>query len=218
MLALRAVVALAVLAPAAHARADEPNTGDCERPTGELSTWLRLGGGGVVPRGERAEGVVDAGLGYDFTLPASPDGDVRVGIWGGIDAPDFISLSPGGGLELFIAAVPSELDLFLYEGEGVLSIRAGAGYAFRGARQGEDGPFATATIAYGYRAPWNLWDRWRCASVEQGERRAPQRYMIGARFYVTGSVSFDRSERVWSLAGGIEFEPVGALRYLLGLS
>jgi len=208
--------ALLALSVASGARADASNAGDCERPWSEISTWLSIGGGARVGPDRRVTGIGTGGFGYDWTFPIAADGDFRAGLWAGIDSPAYHALAPAGGAELVFAAVPSELDLFSYDSEGVLSLRAGAGVGIPGGSQDLDGPFVTGTIAWGYRAPWDRWDRWRCGSLEEsGERRAAQRYMIGVRFFVTATVGV--RDNGWSATGGIEFEPVGAFRYFLGI-
>ena len=85
--------------------------------------------------------------------------------------------------------------MFFYNGQGILIARAGAGPHV-----------VTAALAYGYRAPWRLWGPWPGAS----------RYMIGVRLVANAARSLD-DPHDWSVSAGIEFEPIGSIRYLLGI-
>jgi hypothetical protein len=105
------------------------------------------------------------------------------------------SSGPVLGGELIFDGLPHRLDLFQYDGEGTLAIRAGGNLHH-----------VTAAIAYGYLAPWNLWGPWD----------GPTRYMIGVRLVASATRSLD-DPHDWSVTGGLEFEPVGSLRYLLGI-
>lgn len=49
-----------------------------------------------------------------------------------------------------------------------------------------------------------------------GRRKGASRYMIGVRFVFTAARAVD-NPRDWSLGLGLEVEPIGALRYLLGI-
>ena len=183
---------------------DEPTDWHNDRATFEWSTWIRLGYGVVretsyqVARSDAAtppsptrvedqRQYLDAGLGADVTFPI-PTSRVRMGPW--------IELRPHGtfvGAELNIAGKP--LDMFFYEGERVLSIRGGASLSD-----------VTAAVAYGYRCPWKLW----------GPYNRSTRYMIGVR--VVGTYTQAQSNpHDWNATVGLEFEPVGSLRYLLGI-
>lgn len=99
------------------------------------------------------------------------------------------------GGEIVLEGVPKRLDLFQYDGEGILSIRAGG-----------NAHVVTGALAYGYLAPWRLWGPWNGAT----------KYMIGVRLVASVTRSVD-DPRDWTATGGLEFEPVGALRYLLGI-
>ncbi len=170
------------------------------RATVEWSTWLRAGYGvhherpellarGIVaPQMERTTGFEGA-LGADVTY-AFPTSRIRIGGWA-----ELRGLTPVGGAELLIAAAPRNLDMFFYSGEGVLAVRAGAGR-----------DQITAAVAWGYRCPWTMFDP------------APRdaRYMIGARLVATATQS-TRDADDWSMTLGLEVEPIGALRYLLGV-
>lgn len=171
------------------------------RPAIEWSTWLRVGYGVgpeepevrarvVVPEAE-SDGVSgwEVAGGVDATIGVGRGGDVRVGPWAEVRT----SSDAVVGGELMIGG--KKLDMFWYEGERVWVLRAGGN---RGVR--------TAALSYGYRAPWRLWGPWR----------GKTRYMIGVR--VVASVTQDRDQRDrWSATFGLETEPVGALRYLLGI-
>ncbi|MBL9018376.1 MAG: hypothetical protein JNL83_29590 [Myxococcales bacterium] len=166
----------------------------------EWSTWVRLAYGWAEPRA--------AAVAARTTEPttAPDDGASRWDAGVGIEA----SLVVGrhsrlgawaelrgtqgfGGAELVLTGAPASLDMFLYKGEGVLALRGGIGPDDQ----------ITGAIAYGYRCPWNLF-----GSASRGTR-----YEIGARVVLT----MTRSPEEWSSTLGIEFEPVGALRYLLGI-
>ena len=94
-----------------------------------------------------------------------------------------------------VTQAPPDIDMFLYDGEGVLMLRAGVARTR-----------AEAAVAYGYRCPWKLW----------GPYSRTTRYEIGARLVLTATRSYT-DPRDWSATLGIEVEPVGALRYLLGI-
>lgn len=192
----------------------------CERPVSEWAAWIRLGGGALLRLDrDAAEGLFDFGIGFDGTVGLDEPGDVRLGAWAEARTRTFGSLSPRGGLELFFGALPGRLHLFQYDGEGVLSIRAGAGYSFVGVEGGleREGVVVTGTLAYGYRAPWNLWHPYGECDRDESPCRAPARYMIPVRLYVAaeGGITGDR---FWQITAGLEFEPIGSFRYILGLA
>lgn len=164
----------------------------------EWSTWIRLAYGmasepldnGALARtttpaaSHAVAGAWDIGLGAEVTVPL-PTKHWRVGPW--------IELRPTGvftGGELSIAGAP--LDMFMYEGERVYALRLGASTTD-----------VTASLVFGYRCPWKLWGPYDHAS----------RYMIGARLVATATRAVDDPQD-WSASFGIEFEPVGALRYV----
>lgn len=166
----------------------------------EWSTWVRLGVGvesepsdlvvlstTTGPRATRSVAWA-TGLGAEVSLPLGSR--LRAGLWG-----ELAGLDPMGGVELLVTRTPRELDLFWYEGEGVWMFRAGGGRTH-----------ATAAIARGYRAPWRLW----------GPYDRTSRYEIGVRIVAVASRAYD-DPKDWSATLGIEFEPVGALRYVLGI-
>ncbi|MEZ4402542.1 MAG: hypothetical protein R3B06_21140 [Kofleriaceae bacterium] len=166
----------------------------------EWSTWLRVAYGGqsdaavaqarLVSVDRTGPSAWEAAGGADVTLPIGRRGDVRIGPW--------LELRNSGtfiGGELMLAAAPRKLDLFFYEGEGVLI-----------ARVGTDGERRTAALAYGYRAPWDL----------MHPTHGSSRYMIGVRVVATATQAIDDPAQ-WSATLGLETEPVGALRYLLGI-
>ena len=174
-----------------------------ERPTVEWSTWIRAAYGlvdhgdpdaqalGVVmPSGEPERGWEAAG-GVEASLPIAKGGDLRLGAW----AEARTSSYPVGGAELVIGASPAELDMFFYKGEGVWIVRGG----------GND-EVVTGAVAYGYRCPWDLY----------GPQDGTSRYMIGVRFVASATRSIADPDD-WTVSLGLETEPVGALRYLLGI-
>jgi hypothetical protein len=165
----------------------------------EWSTWFRLGFGvqatpidalarSTMPVGPRA----DQHTTWSTSLGADvslPLGDaVRLGPWVALEDGE-----PAAGGELLVTRAPSHLDMFFYDGEGVWAVRAG-----RGTRH------AIASLGWGYRCPWRLWGPYSRAT----------RYEIGARIVLATSYA---SSRDWTGTLGIEVEPVGALRYLLGI-
>ena len=171
-----------------------------KRPAIEWSTWLRVGYG-VGPEepevrarivvAEEDEGVSgwEVAGGIDATVGVGRG--VRVGPWAEVRT----SSDAVVGGEIVLTGRPKKLDMFWYEGEGVWIVRAGGN---RGVR--------TGAIAYGYRAPWRLWGPWRGTT----------KYMIGVRFVASVTQDNDQRDR-WSATFGLETEPVGALRYLLGI-
>jgi hypothetical protein len=129
----------------------------------------------------------DAALGVDLTLPI-PTSKVRLGPW--------IELRPRGvfgGGEMTIAG--DDLDMFWYRGESVYSVRAGASM--------DD---ITGAFAFGYRCPWKLWGPYNRAT----------RYMIGVRIVASATRSIADPDD-FSMSLGLEFEPVGSLRYVAGI-
>ncbi len=129
----------------------------------------------------------DAAPGADVTFPL-PTPKVRLGPW--------IELRPDGvfgGGELSIAG--RDLDMFWYEGERVWSIRAGASTSH-----------VTGALAFGYRCPWRLWGPYDHAT----------RYMIGVRLVASATRAVADPDD-WSMSVGLEFEPLGSLRYVGGI-
>jgi hypothetical protein len=163
----------------------------------EWSTWFRLGDGV-----EHAREAIAA-----RTTSPVPDPDTSRWETGlGIDASltltthtrfgawaELRGTQGFAGAELVLSGAPGSIDMFLYRGEGVLVARAGVGPEHQ----------TTAALAYGYRCPWKLWGPYSHAT----------RYEIGVR--VVGNVT--RSPDEWSATVGLEVEPVGAIRYLLGI-
>jgi hypothetical protein len=99
------------------------------------------------------------------------------------------------GGEILFTHAPEDLEMFWYRGEGVWSLRGG-GSTKR----------ATAAISWGYRCPWRVW----------GTYSPTTRYEIGARLIFGVTRVYDDSAN-WQMTFGLEVEPVGALRYLLGI-
>ena len=89
----------------------------------------------------------------------------------------------------------AELVVQQLDGEAILALRAG------GNRR-----VVTGAVAFGHLAPWRLLGPWSGAT----------RYMIGVRLVASANRSLD-DPRDWSATVGLEVEPVGALRYLLGI-
>lgn len=177
----------------------EPQDWRRDRALFEWSTWLRLGVGAErVPADTVARSTLptpayeqrmlwDPALGIDVTLPV-PTRTVRMGPW--------LELRPHGvfaGGEVSIAG--SDLDMFWYEGERVYTVRAGSSLTH-----------VTGAFAFGYRCPWKLWGPYSDAT----------RYMIGVRL-VASATRAVADPNDWSMSLGIEFEPVGALRYVGGI-
>jgi hypothetical protein len=180
----------------------EPDTG---RPAVEWSSWIRLAMGmkarlepvdpaAIGPRtGTGQDRTGEAALGAEATLGLTRAGNLRFGPWlelRGFDRDGII-----GGAELVLTAVPKTIDMFLYDGQGILMLRAGANLGRM-----------TGQVAYGYLAPWDLF----------GSQTGASRYMIGVRFVGTFTRAIDDA-RDWSATIGLEVEPFGALRYLLGI-
>jgi hypothetical protein len=195
---------LGVILAGAAAAADSQIATDPPAPSlpYQWATWVRLAGGVTSgaeadtaarggPAGEReTERVFEAAVGADVTFAIDRTGALRIGPW--IEVRGFEPGAIVGGGELVIQAVPRELDLFWYEGQGVLAVRAGGNHER-----------VTGQVAYGYLAPWK-------------QARPDNRYMIGVRFI--GTVTRTLADaRAWTATIGLELEPVGALRYLLGI-
>jgi hypothetical protein len=176
-----------------------------------------LGGGALVVDGVAA-GVFELRLGGDATVALRRDGDLRLGPFVEAATANFASVQAVGGVELFVGAAPRPLRMFYYPGEGVFTARLGAGWAWRDhpAADARSTPVATLTLTYGYRAPFALREPRDEFTEDPEEPARPLRYMTGARLWVGATVDVDGSS-AWQLAGGIEFEPVGTFRYLLGL-
>lgn len=165
----------------------------------EWSTWLR--GGFVIARSEtpataaaRATSAtperdrsVEGALGAGFTLPLGRR--IRIGPW--IELRDWGLPIVGGE----VTVLASKLDMFWYEGKAAITARAGGNPDAR-----------TAQLGVFYRAPWDLF----------GRQPRGSRYIIGAG--VIATVTQNRHDpHDWSATVGVELEPVGALRYLLGI-
>ena len=164
----------------------------------EWSTWLGFGFGvesarsDVLARGTTPTATIGTAwsfsAGVDVTLPLTHA--VRLGPWVGLH-----DLEPMAGVDLELTRHPGSLDLFFYQGEGVWTVRAGGGF-----------DHATAALAWGYRCPWKLWGPYSRAT----------RYEIGARIVLATTRAYT-DPKDWSATLGLEVEPVGALRYLLGI-
>jgi len=167
----------------------------------EWTTWLR--GAVVVAHGEPdatpsnavaavapqddSDRSVAGAAGLGFTLPIGRR--ARIGAWAEVRGWDVPLV--GGELTL----IPGDLDLFHYKGKSAITVRAGA-----------NPDLLTAQLGFAYRAPWDLF----------GDQPRRSRYMIGVGVVTTVTQSrFDRSD--WSATVGLEFELLGALRYVLGV-
>ncbi len=175
-----------------------------ERPLVEWSTWVGIAYGWApgtdhgVPRvidpaidRDPAASGWDAGLGAELSLPLTRAGTVRFGPW----VEGRTSSGPLLGGELVLTARPAKLDLFWYQGEGAWTLRAGG-----------NRDVVTGAVAWGYRAPWDLFH----------PSHGRSRYMIGVRVVASATRAID-DPRLWSATVGLETEPMGALRYLLGI-
>lgn len=211
-----AALALACATPSVASAHQPPPRYPRLRPTIEVSPWVGLGGGALVVDGEGV-GVFDLRLGCDETLPVDRGGDVRVGAFGEVATASFASVQAVGGLELFLGAAPRPLRMFYYPGEGAFTARLGAGWVWRdhAVADARSSPVASLTLTWGYRAPFSLRD-YRDQSEAEPNQRDTLRYMTGARLWVGATVDL-AGATAWQLSGGIEFEPVGSFRYLLGL-
>jgi hypothetical protein len=164
----------------------------------EWSTWIGFGAGVASSAPEfLTRGAIEVAdlhtawifsAGIEATLPITHS--VRVGPWVGLR-----DLEPMAGAELAITRRPANLDLFWYDGEGVWTLRAGGGL-----------DHMTTALAWGYRCPWKL----------AGPYTRGSRYEIGARVVLAATRAYN-DPRDWSATLGLEVEPVGALRYLLGI-
>ncbi len=171
-----------------------------EKPTLiEWTTWVRFGV--AIAHGEaptttiarttepmrEADRRFAGALGLGVTLPLGHR--ARIGAWAELRGWDL----PVAGGELQI--IPGDLDLFFYKGKGVVSLRGGG-----------NPDLWTGQLGLHYRAPWDLF----------GERPRGSRYMIGVGVVATATQSrLDPHD--WSATIGVELEPLGALRYLLGV-
>jgi hypothetical protein len=205
-----AAVAIVILSAGrawAHPPPPPPEIAAPDRPAFEWSSWFRLAYGytdaapaatplastGTQPPAAPDPWGLHAALGADLTLALASDGDVRLGPWLEVRGFDRTGVVAGG--ELVIERAPRSLDMFLYDGQGVLIVKAG----------GND-RVMTGAVAWGYLAPWTLF----------GETSGHKRYMIGVRLVATATRAVD-DPRDWSVTAGLEVEPIGALRYLLGI-
>ena len=217
--ALTLCVALALPARALAHQAPPPSRAfSSPRPTSEVTSWVALGGGALSDAAyTTTTALFDLRLGGDITFGIARKNNLRLGPFVEASTPTFAGFSAVGGVELFLGAVPRPLRMFLYSGEGTFLMRFGAGYALRGDRlaPAASSPVGSVTVAYGYRCPFSLQepdhDPWTST-----EPRPAARYMIGVRLYVNATVDL-RDAPSWQLTGGLEFEPVGSFRYILGL-
>ncbi len=218
---MRLLIVLALLALTAPARAEEGLYAGEQlfRPPVEWSTWIRAAVGGerrpvetiargAATRSEPSSGLHgELGLGLEASLSISPRGNTRIGAWAELRGVSADGVFAGG--ELILTRVPKRLDMFFYEGHGILALRAG-----RSTTE------ATASIAYGYLAPFHLEGacKERFYGIETGycapRPESTTRYMAGLRLVGTVTRAID-DPRAWSATIGIEFEPVAALRMLL---
>jgi hypothetical protein len=151
-----------------------------------------------------ARAFVELGVGAEASLSLSPRGNTRLGAW--TELRGFHARDAFAGGELVLTRVPKRMDMFAYEGHGILALRAG-----------RSSTRATAAISYGYLAPY--WLEGPCEVRFYGIRTgvcAPRpertaRYMTGVRIVATATRAID-DPRDWSATIGLEFEPVGALR------
>jgi len=195
---------IVLLTGVAHASPPPEPDPEPARPALEWSTWFRLGFGmkpadttpiarsttpPPVARGQEA--TYDAALGIDVTTSVSESGNGRFGVWA-----ELRGLSLVGGGEVVLQGLPKKIDMFWYDGTGILALRAGGNHEK-----------ATGQLAYGYLAPWDLFGR---------KPRGTTRYMIGVRFVATYTRAID-NPRDWQATIGLETEPIGAIRYLLGI-
>jgi hypothetical protein len=125
------------------------------RPSLEGSSWVGLGGGGLLGT-NATRGVFDLRLGGDLTFAMGRKDDNRIGPFVEIGSASFSTLSAVGGVELFFGAMPRPLRMFYYSGEGTLLVRVGAGWTWRQELPGAtSAPVASLTVAYGYRCPFS---------------------------------------------------------------
>ena len=172
----------------------EPDDPVDHRPALEWSTWFRAAMG-MRPRevttATRVTTPPAERKGQDTAYELALGGDMTIGVAMHED----LRVGPWMELRGTTSLVPRTIDMFLYRGQGVLALRAG-GNARR----------VTGQIAYGYLAPWDLF----------GTAHGDSRYMIGVRFVASYTRAVE-DPRDWLATIGIEVEPVGALRYLLGI-
>jgi len=195
---------------------------DMFRPPIEWSTWLRIGAGvtsgpdAIAPRTSapivaepqpHRAAALDGAIGADASLPLSIGGNVRLGAWA--EQRGLAEHDAFGGGELVWTAAPRHMEMFAYDGSGILALRAG-----------RSATAETAAVSYGYLAPWKL--EGPCAQrfygiftgVCEPRPNRTTRYMAGVR--VVGTVTRELADpRVWSATIGVEFEPLGALRMFL---
>lgn len=207
-------LALCSAAPIARAHTPPPRYPRL-RPPVEATSWLCLAGG-ARSDGDVTRGVFDLRAGGSVTFGIGREGDHRLGPFVEASTATFASVAAVSGVEFFFGALPRPLRMFYYPGEGALSVRVGAGWTWRDALPGAaSAPIASLTLAYGYRAPFSLREYSSEWSREPDTRDAA-RYMIGARLWVNTTVDL-AAPHAWQVTGGVEFEPVGAFRYLFGL-
>lgn len=209
---------LVILGLGGAARADSFAGDGLYRPPIEWSTWVRASIGGERARADVAARTIgpppstthtrwELGLGIEASLALSRHGDARLGAWAELRGLSGDDAFAGG--ELVLTRVPKRVDMFLYEGHGILALRAG-----------RSATAATAAIAYGYLAPYWLEGpcKERFYGIQTGvcaprpERTA--RYMAGVRVVATVTRGLD-DPRAWSATIGVEFEPIATLRMLL---
>ena len=179
-------------------------------------------------------GLLRSSIGIEASLPLSVKGHLRLGAWAEFRGGRAGERGFVGG-ELLFTAAPSRLTVLFYQGSGTLGLRVG-----------RSADAQTVALAWGYLAPWKLEGacRTRFFDITTGVCQAPlrasarslqswarppraTRYMVGVRMVATVTRSLDRGldrsvdptsgDRGWSATLGIETEPLGALRALLGL-
>jgi len=217
---MRFIAMVIVLGLATAARADSFAGDGLYRPPIEWSTWVRGSYGferapadvaarTIGPPLIETRGRWELALGVEGSLALSRHGDARLGAWAELRGLSVDDAFAGG--ELVLTRVPKRVDMFLYEGHGILALRAGRSTTA-----------TTASIAYGYLAPYWLEGpcKQRFYGIETGvcaprpERTA--RYMAGVRVVATVTRGIE-DPRAWSATLGLEFEPVATLRMLFAL-
>lgn len=202
---VRVFLGLLVLFATTDALARPVELAEVETPTDkptliEWTTWVR--GGLVVDHSDptssplarttappmaQSDRTIGGAVGAGFTLPLGSS--LRAGPW--------VELR-GWGLPLIgaeVTAIPGSLDMFFYKGQSAITLRAGANPDVR-----------SAQLGFAYRAPWDLF----------GPRPRASRYIIGAGIVAT--VTQSRTDpHDWSALVGLELEPLGTIRYLLGI-
>jgi hypothetical protein len=144
--------------------------------------------GTVVQPLAESHTIFEGALGAEVSVGVAHRGDLRLGAWAEMRT----TSRPVLGGELIVAGFPRHPINGDFDSSGGVILRAGG-----------NGDAITGAIGFGFTGSWGSSDPWISWA----------RHAVGARVVA----SMTRSSTEWSTTLGIEVEPIGALRALVGL-